>query len=202
MPASSAETDTPSALPAALALFAWYPYHPNDTSTHVTISPSSTYPAEPTSPRAPDSAPTTATSQPPPYSPGPRGQTSIVQCRICERRVGLWAFIPTTTDIDIDALAQRSAPAIGRRTFDLVDEHEDWCPVKNDTSAHSLPSDGIEKVGGEAPWWSGVPFLSSDQSDGSYQSTEMRRGQEPGQDGKKERFRVSDRLVPKPWRRR
>ena len=39
-------------------------------------------------------------------------RTEIVQCRICERRVGLWSF--------------RSLS----RAFDLVEEHLVWCPIR------------------------------------------------------------------------
>ena len=42
----------------------------------------------------------------------PPHPTDIVCCRICERRVGLWAF---RTD---------------KRVFDLVDEHLVWCPIR------------------------------------------------------------------------
>jgi hypothetical protein len=39
----------------------------------------------------------------------------VLHCRVCERRVGLWAFVGE-----------------GSREFDLVDEHVGWCPIRTD----------------------------------------------------------------------
>jgi hypothetical protein len=56
--------------------------------------------------------------------------TEILQCRFCERRVGLWAF--------------RDRP------LDVVEEHLVWCPVRPQISV-----EGVEKG-----WWEGTALLS------------------------------------------
>lgn len=98
-------TPTPSLSPeaVAMALFCWYPYHAKSAST-------TSYIPEPRS--APD-------------------PTAIVQCRICERRVGLWSFA--------DGIA-------GRREFDLENEHLAWCPIR--------------RQGSEAGWWATEGLLT------------------------------------------
>jgi hypothetical protein len=90
--------DTPvSSFAAALALFCWYPFHPNGAPQTVSDTPT---------------------------------RTDIVQCRLCERRVGLWAF---------------RAAAKESRVFDLVEEHLAWCPIRDQQAARK--------------WWEGLPIL-------------------------------------------
>ncbi|TXT09022.1 hypothetical protein VHUM_02496 [Vanrija humicola] len=76
------------ALPAALALFGWYPYDPGFAADadHVT--------------------------------PGKGTPTDIVACRLCQRRVGMWAFQPKDGGAG--------------KVFDLQTEHISWCPLRAD----------------------------------------------------------------------
>lgn len=59
-----------------------------------------------------------------------------MQCRLCQRRVGLWAF----REEGQDAKGQG-------RMFDLVGEHLDWCPIRGDS-------------GDKGKWWEDLPILS------------------------------------------
>ena len=58
----------PSHLSTALAMFAWFPYHPNAASPGHYIDTST-----------------------------PSTRSEIVSCRICQRRIGLWSFRKDTT---------------------------------------------------------------------------------------------------------
>ncbi|ORY26312.1 C3HC zinc finger-like-domain-containing protein [Naematelia encephala] len=92
-------------LSAALALFAWYPYH-SKTSTPLQIDRSV-----------------------------PPKRTEIVQCRICQRRVGLWAF---KGDV--------------KREMDVCAEHLAWCPVRQEgwwETAGLLKENKVEWSGGQ-----------------------------------------------------
>ena len=51
-------------------------------------------------------------------------KTDVVSCRICHRRIGLWTF-----------------NASSDRSFDLVQEHLEWCPIRCTT------------------WWDGAELL-------------------------------------------
>lgn len=53
----------------------------------------------------------------------PASPTDIVHCRVCQRRVGLWAF-------------RRGEVRSGKKydgEFDLVKEHLSWCPFRHDS---------------------------------------------------------------------
>ena len=45
----------------------------------------------------------------------PVEKTDIVTCRICQRRIGLWAFTPSSDH---------------NHSLDLVQEHLEWCPIR------------------------------------------------------------------------
>ncbi|RSH89044.1 hypothetical protein EHS25_002706 [Saitozyma podzolica] len=146
-------SDTPLSVPrslselaATLALFAWYPYHPN--------LPSGT------------------------LSPKPR-PTEILQCRFCERRVGLWAFRPG--QLGQSGQSGQSHP----RTFDLVGEHLSWCPIR--------PQITHAGTGTERAWWDDTSLLQPKEK-----GTASHRG---GLEEVKGWVRVSERLEKKPWRR-
>lgn len=133
-----------SELAAALALFAWYPYHPNLPSG--TLSP----------------------------EPHP---TEILQCRFCERRVGLWAF----RSAQPEQTGQPGQPH--PRTFDLVREHLSWCPIRPQ----------ITQAGTDRSWWDDTSLLQPKEK-----GSASHRG---GLDEAKGWVRVSERLEKKPWRR-
>ncbi|KAG5652763.1 hypothetical protein H0H81_003701 [Sphagnurus paluster] len=83
--------------------------------------------------------------------------TSLLQCTLCQRRVGLWAFVPqhiaTTTEPptpshnDVDPTTPRpsvpetpSKKVVPQRQFDLLKEHRSYCPyVVRSTIVPSLP---------------------------------------------------------------
>ena len=175
---------------AAFALFGWFPYHPNAPSTQVQLQSADSTNSGSTHPTV--------------------MQTSMVQCRICERRVGLWAFEPPSIP-DSQSRSQSRAADGATRTFDLVDEHLDWCPIKGDReySSADLPpaySGQAGQAGAETSlnadagsgtegkgWWMDLPLLRA--ATASSTSSEAKRA---GGDW----LTVSDRLVRKPWQRK
>jgi hypothetical protein len=56
------------------------------------------------------------------WSPHPLS-TEIVQCRICQRRLGLWSFSSGTE------LSDPTGPREGKTVLDPVGEHLTWCPL-------------------------------------------------------------------------
>lgn len=70
----------------------------------------------------------------------PASPTDIVHCRICQRRVGLWAF---------DRKENESAKKRGGGEFDLVKDHFSWCPIR------------------QGSWWTDQPLLSDPDGGGT-----------------------------------
>ncbi|KAF9468214.1 C3HC zinc finger-like-domain-containing protein [Collybia nuda] len=89
----------------------------------------------------------------------PRRDASLLHCSLCQRRVGLWAFVPPTTvtapalDVPpsnngVDATmadppvpSPASKPTSPQRQFDLLKEHRSYCPyVVRSTLVPTLPS--------------------------------------------------------------
>jgi len=84
----------------------------------------------------------------------PKPENALLQCDLCQRRVGLWAFITpidkgtptpqeprdtsaTTTDADSITTPKKTPPS---RSFDLLREHRSYCPyVVRSTIVPSLP---------------------------------------------------------------
>ena len=64
----------------------------------------------------------------------PASSTEIVHCRICQRRVGLWAF---------KGKENESEKKQGGGECDLVKEHLSWCPIRQDS------------------WWTSHPFFGN-----------------------------------------
>ncbi|THV03168.1 zf-C3HC-domain-containing protein [Dendrothele bispora CBS 962.96] len=63
--------------------------------------------------------------------------SSLLQCRLCQRRVGLWAFAPPKESAAPGMPAQSSK----QRPFDLLKEHRSYCPyVVRSTVVPSLPT--------------------------------------------------------------
>lgn len=79
-------------LAAALSLFGWYPYDPGFAADADHVTP------------------------------GKGTPTDIVACRLCQRRVGMWAFHP-----------KEGASA---KVFNLQTEHISWCPLRGDDWWH------------------------------------------------------------------
>ena len=64
------------------------------------------------------------------YTPQQKRDTSLLYCRMCQRRVGLWAFGP-------QAVEKENRP---QRQFDLLKEHRPYCPyVVRSTIVPSFP---------------------------------------------------------------
>jgi len=101
-----------SSTTAALSLYGWLPYHPNNPSSGSRIAMNAT-----------------------------SSTTSLVRCRICERRLGLWHFA-------------KSASTGNTSMFDLVGEHLDWCPTRS-----LREDDGKE-------WWTVTPQLGRGETGG------------------------------------
>ncbi|KAF5367536.1 hypothetical protein D9758_003813 [Tetrapyrgos nigripes] len=66
--------------------------------------------------------------------------TSLLQCSLCQRRVGLWAFAATKDQTSSDSGVQ-PASSTKQRQFDLLKEHRSYCPyVVRSTVVPSLPA--------------------------------------------------------------
>ncbi|KAJ7659952.1 C3HC zinc finger-like-domain-containing protein [Mycena rosella] len=66
--------------------------------------------------------------------------TSLLQCALCQRRVGLWAFAPPTEPIGTPPPHPRAPPP--QRHFDLLKEHRSFCPyVVRSTLVPTLPAE-------------------------------------------------------------
>ncbi|KAI9639164.1 C3HC zinc finger-like-domain-containing protein [Dioszegia hungarica] len=132
---STSITHHVSSFAAVLAVFCWYPFHPNG-------------PAHTLSDEA-----------------GSR-RTDMVQCRLCERRIGLWAHR--------NSFGGRSGLEWTKgRTFDVLEEHLAWCPVR-------------ETIQGKG-WWEDLALLK-----------EKEKGDSAGTKGW---ITLSGKMEVKPWRR-
>ncbi|WVQ99732.1 hypothetical protein IAU59_006874 [Kwoniella sp. CBS 9459] len=175
-----------SRLNANMALFGWYPYYPKSPSSSSHIDDSTI---------------------------GVR--TEIVHCRFCERRVGLWAFARLDKHsasvaggddgISTDGLMKedndKDTDTDMERSFDLVNEHLGWCPVRPRTQTrHDF---GKEK---EKPWWAGCALLrekkgvSSASASASASAGNITYIEQDGR-ANKGWVTISDKLEKKPWRR-
>ncbi|KAJ3534075.1 hypothetical protein NMY22_g7079 [Coprinellus aureogranulatus] len=78
-------------------------------------------------------------------------ENTMVQCVLCQRRVGLWAFtqkkqddtlqVPSDPSMSIDYSPSRPKKALPPRQFDLLKEHRSYCPyVVKSTTVPALPS--------------------------------------------------------------
>ncbi|KAH6913156.1 C3HC zinc finger-like-domain-containing protein [Coprinopsis sp. MPI-PUGE-AT-0042] len=87
----------------------------------------------------------------------PKRENTLLHCQLCQRRIGLWAFVAAkdneTGDADGDAgvlsspvpndtlSALRPKKPLPQRQFDLLKEHRSYCPyVVKSTVVPSLPS--------------------------------------------------------------
>lgn len=76
----------------------------------------------------------------------PRQQDAMLQCRMCQRRIGLWAFTSSTSsrsNIPAEAQSNLSHTSTSRpqRQLNLLREHRSYCPyVVKSTPLASLPS--------------------------------------------------------------
>ncbi|KAF8972120.1 C3HC zinc finger-like-domain-containing protein [Flammula alnicola] len=96
---------------------------------------------------------------PPPFNTDDQTRNALLQCELCQRRIGLWAFSarsPANESTDTltteengsveipstPAAASRPKKALPRRSFDLLKEHRSYCPyvVKQFEWPHVGPS--------------------------------------------------------------
>ncbi|EIW57429.1 zf-C3HC-domain-containing protein [Trametes versicolor FP-101664 SS1] len=77
-----------------------------------------------------------------------RADTTLLHCTLCQRRVGLWAFLPKREEDDLmnggDATekgANGAAKSQQQRQLDILREHRPYCPyVVRSTTVPSLPT--------------------------------------------------------------
>ena len=138
----------PSETAALVALFGWALPHPTEDKTALQRTSSrgssvtslrnersaTPQPAPSISRRGSFSGPSISGRLPPvPVStntPQQKRDTSLLYCKMCQRRVGLWAFGP-------QAVAKENRP---QRQFDLLKEHRPYCPyVVRSTIVPSFP---------------------------------------------------------------
>ncbi|WVR06744.1 hypothetical protein IAU60_003779 [Kwoniella sp. DSM 27419] len=160
---ASTSSSAISTTTAQMALFGWYPYYPNEPSDHITPV------------RA---ASETQTASSAPAQPTVR-RTDIIHCRICQRRIGLWAFARRPPGDNSAQQDSRSSSAEAARTLDLVDEHLSWCPIRPASR------------GKGQEWWTGCALLEQ-RSDATAS---------PISRPSKGWVAISDKLEKKPWRR-
>lgn len=69
---------------------------------------------------------------------------TLLHCTLCQRRIGLWTFLPDTIGLtsggNTDRPTSTSQKTIRQRQFDLVYEHRSYCPyVVRSTAIPTLP---------------------------------------------------------------
>ncbi|KAI0698479.1 C3HC zinc finger-like-domain-containing protein [Cytidiella melzeri] len=115
------------------------PSTPRPTASPRSLSRGST-PAPPMTPRVSFNrhTPSTSISSMAP----PAANTTLLHCPLCQRRIGLWAFLPPSLK-DTEPSESSSASkkdAAPRRQLDVLKEHRSYCPyVVRSTVVPSLP---------------------------------------------------------------
>ncbi len=99
--------------------------------------------------------------------------TSLVQCVLCQRRVGLWAFKipPLEGQVVSDGAAGPSTPrrSTQKRQFDVLKEHRSYCPyVARSTTLPGPPRASLPSTPSAA---SPVPPLPTSSSLPSFNFT-------------------------------
>lgn len=163
------QVKTPSAAPLLATLFGWtlvvlpVPMirkssavnlaHARNLSQSRAVSLTQGFPSRESTP-----APTTEMSSPPstpassqtrPFTPAPSSpiikrpsvKDAMLQCKMCQRRIGLWAFTPPATTDSPDSPYQPNGARPAQRQLDLIREHRSYCPyVVKSTPLATLPS--------------------------------------------------------------
>ena len=66
-------------------------------------------------------------------------ESSLLHCRLCQRRIGVWAFLPPAPPSN-DSSQAGSQSTQPRRQFDVLKEHRSYCPyVVRSTVVPTLP---------------------------------------------------------------
>ncbi|CCO28945.1 hypothetical protein BN14_02945 [Rhizoctonia solani AG-1 IB] len=124
-----------------------------------------------------------------------QGKDDMIQCILCQRRVGLWAFTssitstqPTlepTADEPIAPMAARTPPPPSSRSLDVLREHRTFCPYVIRTTPLTIPDD--EASSAEVEGWKAIVGIISRskrrESVGDASITSPFRESTPGQKG-------------------
>ncbi|GJJ08229.1 hypothetical protein Clacol_002438 [Clathrus columnatus] len=74
----------------------------------------------------------------------PTTKDATLQCKMCQRRIGLWAFTAATSDSPDSPFTPNGGTGLPQRQLDLVREHRSYCPyVVKSTPLSTLPLYGI-----------------------------------------------------------
>ncbi|KAK1231835.1 hypothetical protein PQX77_005049 [Marasmius sp. AFHP31] len=144
----------PSMTAVLTALFGWAPApeRPRTTSLSRSTSRLPTASSTPSLSRASSLAPSSTPSiLRDAASKAKARDTSLLHCALCQRRIGMWAFVsqtasttPTPADDSTPAPQTSKPPAPKQRQFDLLKEHRSYCPyVVRSTVVPTLPSTSI-----------------------------------------------------------
>ncbi|CAE6381908.1 unnamed protein product [Rhizoctonia solani] len=144
-----------------------------------------------------------------PVHPPPRASTSrregsgssdgqgsdMIQCALCQRRVGLWTFVPPVplAQASPELVAGestvptvvRTPPSPSSRPLDVLREHRTFCPYVIRTTPLTIPNDG--KPSAEVEGWKAIVGIISrskrQESTGEASITSPFREPSPGQKG-------------------
>ncbi|KAI9057252.1 zf-C3HC-domain-containing protein [Trametes sanguinea] len=98
-----------------------------------------------------------------------RPDTTLLHCSLCQRRVGLWAFLPKPAEGDdpmtgsgtVEGNASGASKPQPQRQLDILREHRPYCPyVVRSTTVPSLPAPS-PPVSSQQPGHSRTPSLAS-----------------------------------------
>ncbi|KDN50439.1 hypothetical protein RSAG8_00937, partial [Rhizoctonia solani AG-8 WAC10335] len=144
-----------------------------------------------------------------PVHPPPRASTSrregsgssdgqgndMVQCALCQRRVGLWTFVPPVLPVQPPPepvagestvpIIVRTPPSPSPRTLDVLREHRTFCPYVMRTTPLTIPNG--EEPSTEVEGWKAIVGIISRskrrESAGEASITSPFRESRPGQQG-------------------
>lgn len=123
------------------------------------------------------------------------GKDDMIQCALCQRRVGLWAFtppIPPAQPLNEPEIAESTAPVATRtppppapRSLDVLREHRTFCPYIIRTTPLTIPNN--EEPSTEVEGWKAIIGIISRskrrESIGEASITSPFRESSPGQKG-------------------
>ncbi|KAJ8086875.1 hypothetical protein PM082_005700 [Marasmius tenuissimus] len=156
-PTNGTPPPSPSMTAVLTTLFGWAPApeRPRTTSLSRSTSRLPTASSTPSLSRASSLAPSSTPSiLRDAASKAKARDTSLLHCALCQRRIGMWAFVsqtapttPTPADDSTPAPQASKPSAPKQRQFDLLKEHRSYCPyVVRSTVVPTLPSTSISTV--------------------------------------------------------
>lgn len=81
----------------------------------------------------------------------------VLRCRICDRKLGLWAFRRTSR------AGKRDTPNSEPKALDVLLEHREFCPLR------TLAGGTVGRQG-EGPWWNDAAVLHETQTGASLEN--------------------------------